>query len=196
MVSIGVSGGHRYCVLDPLMTFSLDQAYPRWQARIKTNALFRYWWQFWSNYSFVLFVAAAVYLYFTTTEALSIGITSLAAFVLARLGTVILINLFVHRERPYQRYGFAPITSRFFSLRTTIHNSFPSRHSAALSAIAMTVCIFAPIVGIPLLIVTLLTGIARVILGYHYPSDIAAGIVIGIINAYAAVLILGILLFT
>ncbi len=169
--------------------------YRRWQTQLQQHNLFRLWWQFWSNYAFVFFVLAAVLLW-QQRNAYEILVLVSISFVAARGLLTTLINIWYHRVRPYQRFNFTPITSRFFSLQTKLHNSFPSRHTTAFTSIAVVVWFFNPVVGLLLLIATLMTGVGRVILGFHYTTDIAAGVVFGTILGIATVLIGTGLLFT
>lgn len=168
------------------MQFESNLQYIKWQQRLGHSRLFRYWWQFWSNYSFAVFFVTLIY-------AMSIGmntwlqmiLSAIVSFLIARGFIVALVNMYVQRVRPYQKYKFHPITSRFFSNSTKINNSFPSRHVAALSSIAGAVMLFDPVSGAVLFLTTLLTGIARVLLGYHYPTDIAVGLLLGTIVGLA-----------
>ncbi|MDQ3018655.1 MAG: phosphatase PAP2 family protein, partial [bacterium] len=98
--------------------------------------------------------------------------------------------------RPYQKYKFAPITSRFFSLRTVKPNSFPSRHTTAFASVSAVVLLFNPIVGLALYAVTVMTGIGRIILGYHYPTDIVGGLTLGTLIGVITVYLGAFLLFT
>lgn len=88
-----------------------------------------------------------------------------------------------HRQRPYQRYNFEPRTSRWFSRRTEKLNSFPSKHVASLTSIGVMLMFFHPISGAVILGVSVMAGWARVVVGYHYATDVAAGVAIGIIGA-------------
>lgn len=58
--------------------------------------------------------------------------------------------------------------------------SFPSGHSAAAFTIAMTIALNYPGIKIAILIVASLIAISRIYLGVHYPTDVLAGIIIGI----------------
>ena len=57
--------------------------------------------------------------------------------------------------------------------------SFPSGHTAAAFVMATLLGIFYPVVATLALAFALLVGLSRVLLGVHYPSDIAAGALLG-----------------
>ena len=57
--------------------------------------------------------------------------------------------------------------------------SFPSGHTAAAFMMATLLGIFYPVVATLALAFALLVGLSRVLLGVHYPSDIAAGALLG-----------------
>lgn len=157
--------------------------YKIWQQRLATNTLFRYWWQFWSNYAFVFYIAAAAYLV-SSPDVYKLIWLGAGAFFMARFVVTVVINLFYKKQRPYQKFKFEPITSNFFSLRTSEPNSFPSRHAITFASVAAAIFVFNPVIGLTLLAVTAMTGIARVILGYHWPADILAGLILGSITGY------------
>jgi undecaprenyl-diphosphatase len=58
-------------------------------------------------------------------------------------------------------------------------SSFPSAHAAWSMALAATIALAAPPAGVIALGVALLTGVSRVRLGVHYPSDVIGGQLIG-----------------
>jgi undecaprenyl-diphosphatase len=66
------------------------------------------------------------------------------------------------------------------------HYSFPSGHSCAAMAIAMSVMLTEPLLGIPALLIALAVGVSRVYLRVHYPTDVLVGQILG---AGAAVLV-------
>ena len=87
--------------------------------------------------------------------------------------SVSLLRLLIKRKRPYEN-GISPL----FEKQKT-GNSFPSRHAASAFSIAFSLF---P-VNFPCAIVALFCGITflytRTVLGWHYPSDLSAGGLLG-----------------
>ena len=167
-----------------------EARYLQFQKLLTTHKLFRYFWQFWSNYAFIFFAIAGL-IVITTTDLTTVQkpllVLSIVSFIVARVLIVTAINIFYKRRRPYQRFNFVPIVSKFFSLATDRPNSFPSRHTTAYFSVAVIVLLFIPALGSALIIVSLLAGSARVILGYHWPSDILGGAIVGTVVAVLTV---------
>lgn len=87
------------------------------------------------------------------------------------------IKLRSMRPRPFKTYGY--ITQ---GARTLDEFSFPSGHT--MHAVAFTVLMsgICPWLLWFLVPFTLLTGLARVVLGLHYPSDVMFGALLGALN--------------
>jgi len=91
-----------------------------------------------------------------------------------------LVKIAVGRARPWMfgevgAYHFDPFTvSKYLS-------SFPSGHSTTLGAVAAVLCIWFPRQWLVVCVVGLFLSMMRVAAAAHYPSDVVAGFVFGII---------------
>ena len=61
--------------------------------------------------------------------------------------------------------------------------SFPSDHASASFAIAFAVVMVDPLVGAVFLLLALVIAVGRLLIGAHYPGDVAAGFLIGALSA-------------
>ncbi|MCD2497570.1 bifunctional phosphatase PAP2/diacylglycerol kinase family protein [Microbacterium nymphoidis] len=86
-----------------------------------------------------------------------------------------------HRDRPLRTL----IPLGRLSRRAPASSSFPSGHSASAAAFAAGVSTELPALGVPLQVLAGLVGFSRTATGAHYPSDVAAGFVLG--SAVAAI---------
>lgn len=173
--------------------------YRNFQKLLETSKVYRYFWQFWSNYAFVIFIIALIILansYDFHKVFGQILILSLISFLVARGVVVTIINACYQRRRPYQLFGFSPITSRFFSFKSKTENSFPSRHSTAYFSVVAVISLFVPAMGAVLFGCSLMAGAGRVVLGYHWPSDIIVGMIIGTVVGILTVYVGYPILFT
>ena len=84
-------------------------------------------------------------------------------------------------ERPRPFTAHAALT-HVLGARTT-DPSFPSDHAAAAFAIAFAVLAFSRRAGAVFLAVAALIGLSRIALGMHYPSDVLAGLLVGLAAA-------------
>lgn len=80
----------------------------------------------------------------------------------------------INRPRPYEALGFTPLYPK-----STKGQSLPSRHCFAAAAIAVTIGSYNPVAGVVLGVLALLLAACRVLMGHHYPSDVAAGLAFG-----------------
>lgn len=78
--------------------------------------------------------------------------------------------------RPYQEFDIEPII-----VKGTQGKSFPSRHVFSSFLIAMTLYYVSIPIGITLMIIGSLIAIVRVVGGVHFPRDVIAGALIGIL---------------
>ncbi|MDR3572159.1 MAG: phosphatase PAP2 family protein [Candidatus Pacebacteria bacterium] len=91
---------------------------------------------------------------------------------LARFGVEPFIHLFYQRERPF-------LALHVSHLLTDTTYSFPSGHTIFLFALATGMYFVHKPLGYLFFAAGLLVGLARVISGVHYPTDILGGIVLG-----------------
>lgn len=91
----------------------------------------------------------------------------------------VLVSVFRDRfnaKRPYEALGYHPLIPK-----NTKGHSFPSRHVFSIMVIAMMFWYILPPVGIGLLLCGVLLAVIRVVGGVHYPKDVFAGALIGIL---------------
>jgi undecaprenyl-diphosphatase len=165
--------------------FISDERYSNWQKQLTERIFFRRFWVFFGIYTVPVFFILGLYLLFVGQW--KIVIAALAAFILARLIISPLIFLFYKRQRPYQKLKFTSYHSRLFSAATLRFTSFPSDHAISFASISGVCVYYHPHWGIVLIPLTLLNGIGRVVLGYHYVSDIIAGWLLGALSAFAII---------
>ncbi len=110
------------------------------------------------------------------------GLLSLAAMILGLLVTNITIKPLVERARPWLLWPIDPLVVE------KDPNSFPSGHTCAAFAAGMIWLRALPWkwgrIAAPVLAV--LMGLSRLYVGVHYPTDVLAGAVIGVVCAWAA----------
>ncbi len=86
-------------------------------------------------------------------------------------------RLAIDKPRPYDERG-AGITP--LREKKSKSNSFPSRHLTCATVIATTFLPYLPIIGGVFLVLSLGLAYSRFALGWHYPSDLIAGFLLGI----------------
>ena len=81
------------------------------------------------------------------------------------------------RPRPYESHQISHPWS------STTDATFPSDHTTVSFAIAFAVLAFDVAAGVIFLVIAAVIGIGRLFIGAHYPSDVGAGIVVGLVAA-------------
>ena len=119
-----------------------------------------------------------VSVFFIFWPRLKIIFQSFLAGILARFGIVELIRWFWPRPRPF-------IENQVNLLIDKINQSaFPSGHTAFFFALSTVIFLYNKKAGIGFFIASFLIGIARIFCGVHWPSDILAGIGVGLLSGW------------
>ena len=88
------------------------------------------------------------------------------------------------RPRPYASHHISHPWSN------TTDASFPSDHATVSFAIAFAILAFDTVAGVIFLVIAAIIAVGRLFIGAHYPSDVLAGLVIGLIAAGVVVRLL------
>jgi len=111
----------------------------------------------------------------------------LALYFLVTIGSasavVHLAKLVIGRARPELFAEHGPHSISFFAGHDWVFQSFPSGHSAAVGSFFGAFSMLAPRLRILFALGALAIGISRVVVGAHYPSDVAAGLLFGLWTA-------------
>ncbi|AZM79170.1 phosphatase PAP2 family protein [Streptomyces sp. KPB2] len=111
------------------------------------------------------------------------ALVGVGAVAVASASTNLLGKHLVHRARP-DREAARVTVDRYVPMPASA--SFPSGHTAAAVAFATAVGVVLPEAAVPLGALASAVGYSRVHTGVHYPGDVAAGAVLGIASAAAA----------
>ena len=131
------------------------------------------------NGALLWMIAAVIFLFFKKTRPAAFLTAFVFIFELI-LFEVILKNA-VGRPRPFVEYGLEII------IPPPPTFSFPSGHALSSFSSALIFYHFIGRKAVPFIAAALLISFSRIYLLVHYPSDVAAGALFGILTAYGAV---------
>lgn len=106
---------------------------------------------------------------------LDFRVIAFAAFPLIELLTVTKFRDKIDRPRPFDVLDVTPLEEH------SSGHSFPSLHCSSSFVITMALFYINPLLGTIGLTVSVLVALSRLLAGVHYPSDILAGIAIGVL---------------
>lgn len=94
-------------------------------------------------------------------------------------GVVWVIKVMISAPRPFE-----VLSGTKLLVEETVKTSFPSNHAAISFALATSVYFYHKKLGIFLFIIAILVSLSRMYVGVHFPIDIIAGSIIGILISY------------
>lgn len=127
----------------------------------------------------MIWIAIALIL-FLNRKYRKIAVFSIVSLIICALLVNVILKPLIHRPRP-----FSELADIVLLIKAPKDYSFPSGHTAA--SFVMVYIFFRHIKKyfIPVLITGILIAFSRMYLSVHFPSDIIAGIIIGIFSGYA-----------
>ncbi len=125
-------------------------------------------------------VVAGVFLVIPKTRKAGVVVLcSLAAFLLvSELG----LKNIICRERPCHIDGTIPL-----AIQMPTSFSFPSGHTGSSFAAAGAIYAYNKRLGVPAFIIALIVGLSRIYLFVHFPTDVLAGIMVGLFCSFVTV---------
>ena len=133
-------------------------------------------WIFLAKYAIFFFGIALIFFVRRDKKAflkvfIATAITVMALFIIKKMW---------YFPRPFESENAALL------IEHRLDSTFPSKHAAVAFAIAFGIFLEKKKLGAWLLVLAFSVALSRVIVGVHYPSDVFAGAVIGMIAAYSS----------
>ncbi|MBP7901986.1 MAG: phosphatase PAP2 family protein [Spirochaetes bacterium] len=131
------------------------------------------------NSAMIWMISAFIFLFFKKTRPAALMVAVVYIFELI-IVEVILKDI-VERPRPFAAYGFDLL------IQPPPSFSFPSGHAASSFSSAVIFYHFIGRKAYPFIAAAFLISFSRIYLMVHYPSDVIAGALLGILTAFCAV---------
>ena len=116
-------------------------------------------------------------------------LAALAGFIFLGVGLPGLVSTLLKRAigrgRPETWTAETPLSFQSFNWSAYDYQSFPSGHSTTAFAFAAVVAFLWPRAFWPAMLFAAAIAVSRIVVGEHYPTDITAGALLGLLGAYA-----------
>jgi undecaprenyl-diphosphatase len=90
-----------------------------------------------------------------------------------------ILKILVHAPRPFVTHrNVYPLVSE------TSYSSFPSGHATLFFALAMVIYFYDKRIGLVFFFFAVLIAISRMVVGVHYPIDVIAGALLGVVTSW------------
>ena len=133
------------------------------------------------NSGILFIVAGVVLLFFKKTR--RVGLAALLALLIGFLITNLTLKPLVARPRPW-----LDVEGLVNLLGESAYRSFPSGHATSAFAFGFALLFGAPNKWLKWvsMIVAILMGLSRLYVGVHYPTDVAGGVLVGLLAGWLA----------
>ncbi|MEK7562264.1 MAG: phosphatase PAP2 family protein [Patescibacteria group bacterium] len=126
---------------------------------------------------YILWLCLILFLVFGFKKKLEMVVLAIISGAVSRFIIGFIIRFLWFRPRPFLAQNFIPLINQ-----SPAEASFPSGHALFYFALATIVYFYNKNLGILFFISSFLIALSRVFVGVHWPSDILAGAIIGILT--------------
>lgn len=130
----------------------------------------------------IIWIIISVILLFSK-KTRSVGLTVLLSLVIGWIISTIGLKNLIARERPFNSPNALVDTASLLITIPSDRFSFPSGHALSSFSAATVLYMYNKKIGLPALLLAVLIAFSRLYLYVHFPSDVIAGAVLGIIFA-------------
>ena len=126
-------------------------------------------------------VLAGILLFFKKTRVPAV--VMLVSLVVGFVFNDLLLKNLIERARPYETCGVFSEFIKGLGMELEASKSFPSGHTYSSFNCAVILTLFNKKSGFVLLPLATLIAFSRIFLCFHYPTDVLAGLVLGVVTA-------------